>query len=91
VRYELDPTIDYPRHFSGHVMIRLKSGGVFEENQPYPRGGLEFPLPPKEIEEKFCANAGMALPRAKVEKIVALVSKLEKLSSVKELADLLAA
>ena len=23
VRYELDPTIDYPRHFSGHVKIKL--------------------------------------------------------------------
>ena len=31
VRYELDPTIDYPRHFSGHVKIvacgRYGAGG----------------------------------------------------------------
>ena len=26
VRYELDPTIDYPRHFSGHVRVKLKDG-----------------------------------------------------------------
>jgi 2-methylcitrate dehydratase PrpD len=89
VRYELDPTIDYPRHFSGHVKIRLKNGRILEENQPYPRGGLESPLPPAEIEEKFRGNAGLALPKEKIEKIVATVRKLEELPSVTALADLL--
>ena len=90
VRYQLDPTIDYPRHFSGHVMVRLKQGTFLEENQPYLRGGLESPLPPKEIETKFRANASIALPNEKVERIVDLVSRLEKLSSVDELSELLA-
>jgi len=90
VRYELDPTIDYPRHFSGHVRIRLKGGAVLEENQPHPRGGLDSPLPPAEIEEKFRANAGLALAKEKVEKIVAAVRNLEEIASIKELADLLA-
>jgi len=89
VGYELDATIDYPRHFSGHVKVKLKNGTVLEENQPYPRGGLEFPLPPQEIEEKFRANAGMALTKDRVEKIVASVRNLEKLSSIAPLADLL--
>ncbi len=89
VRYQLDPTIDYPRHFSGHVRIRLKDGTIREESQPHPRGGLESPLPPEEIEEKFRANAGFALPERKVEKIVSAVRKLERLKSVRELAKLL--
>ena len=91
VRYELDPTIDYPRHFSGHVRVKLKNGTVLEENQPYPRGGLESPLPAAEIEEKFRANASLALSQEKVEKIVSAVLQLEKLASVEELASLLAA
>jgi 2-methylcitrate dehydratase PrpD len=90
VRYELDPTIDYPRHFSGHVKIKLKDGRVLEENQPYPRGGLESPLPPSEIEEKFRANARLALPQEKVEKIVAAIRKLDDLPEIKTLADMLA-
>ncbi len=90
VRYEVDPTIDYPRHFSGHVKIRLKNGTILEENQPYPRGGFESPLPPAEIEDKFRANAEMALSREKVEKIVTAVSSLEKLPSIEELTSLLA-
>ena len=89
VRYELDPTIDYPRHFSGHVKIRLADGTMLEENQPHPRGGLESPLPPEEIEEKFRANARLALSEAQLDLIVESVKRLEQLSSITALSDLL--
>lgn len=89
VRYELDPTIDYPRHFSGHVKIVLADGGILEENQPHPRGGLESPLPPEEIERKFRANARLALSAQQLELIVESVKRLEKLSSITALSDLL--
>ena len=89
IRYELDPTIDYPRHFSGHVKIRLADGTILEENQAHPRGGFESPLPPEEIEQKFRANARLALPAEKVDRIVDSVKKLEHLSSITALSDLL--
>jgi len=89
VRYTLDPTIDYPRHFSGHVKITLDDGTVLEENQPHPRGGLEDPLPPQEIEEKFRANARLALPAEKVERLFATARRLEELSAISALTDLL--
>ena len=82
VRYELDPTIDYPRHFSGHVKVRMTDGTVLEENQPHPRGGFEDPLPPQEIEAKFRANAGLALPAHKTDEIVRLVDRLEELPAI---------
>jgi 2-methylcitrate dehydratase PrpD len=90
VRYELDSTIDYPRHLSGHVKIKLKNGKLVEENQPFPRGGLEQPLPPEEIEEKFRANAALAIAPEKADAIVATVRKLETLPKIETLADLLA-
>jgi 2-methylcitrate dehydratase PrpD len=90
IRYELDPTIDYPRHLSGHVKIRLDDGTVLEENQPYPRGGFELPLPPEDIEEKFLANASLAIEKEKAEEIVSVMRKLETLPKVGALADLLA-
>jgi 2-methylcitrate dehydratase PrpD len=90
VRYELDPTIDYPRHLSGHVKIKLTDGTMLEDNQPYPRGGFELPLPPEDIEEKFRANAGLAVAGAKAEAIVAAVRELETLPKIAVLADLLA-
>lgn len=91
VNYELDPSIDFPRHFSGHVKAILKDGRILEENQPHPRGGLEMPLPPEAIEAKFRDNAGMALPEEKVDKIVEAVESLEKIPSVATVAELLSA
>jgi 2-methylcitrate dehydratase PrpD len=87
VRYVLDPTIDYPRHFSGHVKVTMVDGRVFEENQPHPRGGLEDPLPPAEIVEKFRANARLALPAGHVDDIVDTVSHLAEISSISLLTD----
>jgi 2-methylcitrate dehydratase PrpD len=89
VRYELDPSIDYPRHFSGHVKIRLSDGSVIEENQPHPRGGFEDPLPPEEIEAKFRANASLRLPLERADQIIAAVSRLEELPNITSLTDLL--
>jgi 2-methylcitrate dehydratase PrpD len=89
VRYQIDPAIDYPRHFSGHVKIRLDDGTVLEENQPHPRGGFESPLTRAEIEEKFRANARLALPAKQAESIVDAVNRLETLPSIGLLTDLL--
>jgi 2-methylcitrate dehydratase PrpD len=89
VRYVLDPTIDYPRHFSGHVKVFMRDGTVLEENQPHPRGGFEDPLPPAEIEEKFRANAKLALPVESVEATLDAVKRLEQLPSMRILTDLL--
>ena len=87
VRYELDPTIDYPRHFSGHVKIKLVDGTVLEENQPHPRGGFESPLSPEEIEAKFLANARLALSEGRLDVIVKSVKTLEQLPSITDLTD----
>jgi 2-methylcitrate dehydratase PrpD len=89
VRYVVDPSIDYPRHFSGHVKIFLDGGTLLEENQPHPRGGYEDPLPPEEIAEKFRANAGLALSADRVAAILDSVRRLEQLSSIGALCDLL--
>jgi 2-methylcitrate dehydratase PrpD len=89
VRYELDSTIDYPRHFSGHVKISLADGTMLEENQPYPRGGFESPLPPEEIEAKFRANARLALSEGQLDLIVKSVKTLEQLPSITALTDYL--
>ena len=89
VRYELDSTIDYPRHFSGHVKIRLADGSILEANQAHPRGGFEDPLPPEEIEAKFRANASLRLPRERADQIIEAVARLEEMPNVTSLTDLL--
>ncbi|HEY6997369.1 MAG TPA: MmgE/PrpD family protein, partial [Candidatus Binatia bacterium] len=89
VRYELDPTIDYPRHFEGHVQVKMKDGAVFTEDQLHPRGGYEDPLPPEEIEAKFRANAQLALDENRVEEVVKLVQRLERLPTISILTETL--
>ena len=89
VRYVLDSSIDYPRHFSGHVKILLNDGTLLEENQPHPRGGYEDPLPPEEVAEKFRANARLALAPARVEAVLDSIGRLEQLGAIKSLSDLL--
>ena len=87
VRYVLDSTIDYPCHFSGHVKITLNDGTILEESQPHPRGGLEDPLQPEEIEKKFRANARLALSAEKSERILDNVRQLERLPTISQLTD----
>jgi 2-methylcitrate dehydratase PrpD len=79
VRYELDPTIDYPRHFIGHIRIRLADGRTLEERQDHPRGGPDFPMTREELEAKFRANASLLLPPDKVEACLAAAGRLPEL------------
>src|SRR5947199_642344 len=61
VSYEVDPTIDYPRQFVGHLRVRLKDGRVVEEWQDHPRGGPDSPMTRDEIESKFRGNASLVM------------------------------
>jgi len=87
VRYEVDPKIDYPRHFEGHVQLKMKDGSVFTEDQLHPRGGYEDPLPPEEVEAKFRANARLALAEDDMEEIIRMVQQLEALLVISRLTE----
>ena len=56
VRYTVDPDNPYPRQFTGHMRVTLKSGEVREASQGYFRGGREAPMSAEALEEKFIAN-----------------------------------
>jgi 2-methylcitrate dehydratase PrpD len=70
VGYELDPTIDYPRQFVGHLRVRLKDGRVVEEWQDHPRGGPDSPMPPGEIEAKFRGNASLVMSDDRAARVI---------------------
>jgi 2-methylcitrate dehydratase PrpD len=87
VTYELDPAIDYPRQFTGHVRIRLTDGRLVEERQDHPRGGPAFPMAPAELEAKFRSNAGLVAPADRVERIIRHVTGIvaeERLTALME-------
>ena len=73
VRYELDPTIDYPRQFVGDVEVELADGRTVRERQDRPRGGPDAPLSRADLEAKFHGNAALALPAARSDRIIQTV------------------
>ncbi len=70
VGYELDPTIDYPRQFVGHLRVRLKDGRVVEEWQGHPRGGPDSPMARAEIEAKFRGNASLVMSDDRAARVI---------------------
>ncbi|MEJ8839494.1 MmgE/PrpD family protein [Ramlibacter sp. AN1133] len=67
VRYVVDPANPYPRQFTGHLRITLRSGEVRELRQGHFRGGVEEPLSFEDLVKKFganCAYGGVGEDRA---------------------------
>ena len=91
VGYELDASIDYPRQFIGHVVIRLHDGRLLEERQDHPRGGPDFPMTPEEVEAKFRGNAALAVPPEQASRIIETVGELAAQEHVTALMDSLTA
>ena len=56
IGYVVDPENPYPRQFTGHVRVTLKSGEVREASQDHFRGGREEPMSAEALEAKFVAN-----------------------------------
>ena len=76
VGYELDPTIDYPRQFVGHVRVLLRDGRVVEEWQDHPRGGPDSPMSRAEIEAKFRGNASLVMSADQASRVIRSVEAL---------------
>ncbi|MFN8216519.1 MAG: MmgE/PrpD family protein [Solirubrobacterales bacterium] len=88
VSYEVAEFAD-GNEFSGG--IRARAGGrAYEASVPRPRGGPASPVAPEEIHAKFLRNAGLALPVAEAERLLAALEGLERHPAA-ELASLLPA
>jgi 2-methylcitrate dehydratase PrpD len=61
VRYRVDENTNYPVHFSGEVIVTLKSGEVLRHHEAINRGARERPISAAEIVEKYRANAGLGV------------------------------
>jgi 2-methylcitrate dehydratase PrpD len=81
VRYVVDPSLPYPRRFTGHVRVEVAGGHVLEDTQDAPRGGPEHPLALEELVAKFRANAARAFPGSQVETL------LERLLAIDQAVD----
>jgi len=68
IHYVVDPQNEYPRNYSGRLVVTRTDGTVRTADQPYLRGGARAPLSHRELREKFYANITFAgLSRAQGE------------------------
>jgi len=90
VEFEIDPKSEFPRYFSGGMVVTTKDGGEFVHHERINRGAGERALSGDEIVAKFTDNALMAASAEKAEAVKELVLGLDG-SDAKSLAEGLAA
>lgn len=81
------PEVEWP--YAERMVVKLKDGRVFEEEQGYIRGAAKRPLTMKHVEAKFVDCATMAgFTKERIAEVIAEVNKLEKVKDISTLLDL---
>ena len=65
VSYETDPRSEYPKYFSGEVIITLNDGHELRHREHINRGAAERPIVRADVEAKYFDNAMIAISRAR--------------------------
>ena len=90
VSYDADPESQFPKYFSGGVVITLKDGRVLTHVEKINRGAGDRALTGEEIAAKFMENAELAVSRGRAEAVRDAVLDLER-HSARDLARALGA
>jgi 2-methylcitrate dehydratase PrpD len=69
VSYETDAKSEYPKYFSGEVVITLHDGRELRHRESINRGAADRPIVRNDVIAKYRDNAGMALPQARAQAI----------------------
>ncbi|HEY4295111.1 MAG TPA: MmgE/PrpD family protein [Paraburkholderia sp.] len=89
VSYRVDPHTDYPKHFSGEVIVTLKDGRRLAHREPINRGAADNPLSEADIVAKFADNAALAHVR-NADALYDMIVGIDSLDSACALGDALA-
>lgn len=81
VSHEADPDSQFPKYFSGGVVITTKDGREYVHMEKINRGAGERALTGDEIAAKFLENAELAISRGHAERIRDRVLQLEQCSA----------
>lgn len=89
VEYEIDPENEYPRNYTGTVIVTLDDGTILTAHQPHLRGGMHEPLGIDEIYAKFYANCAYGgWEREKAEALANYLGAFFSLADLRQLAQL---
>ncbi|HEV7799689.1 MAG TPA: MmgE/PrpD family protein, partial [Burkholderiales bacterium] len=89
VSHDADPESQFPKYFSGGVVVTTKDGRELVHMEKINRGAGERALTAEDITAKFMDNAELVLSRGKAERIRDFVLELER-HPARELARLIA-
>jgi 2-methylcitrate dehydratase PrpD len=90
VTWELDPEAEkwYPKAYPATLIAELNDGRTLTAHVDYPKGDPENPASYEEIIAKFTSLTELYVKKDRREKIIETVARLEKISNIAELADL---
>ena len=69
VTYGIDPQSEYPKYFSGEVVITLNDGRELRHREHINRGAADRPIVRDDVVVKYLDNAQMAISRARAEQV----------------------
>jgi 2-methylcitrate dehydratase PrpD len=69
VTYEIDPESEYPKYFSGEVVITMNDGRELRHREHINRGAADRPIMREDVVTKYFDNAGMAIPSARAAQV----------------------
>ena len=89
VSYAVDEDSNFPRYYSGEVVIRTGDGRELRHREPYNRGSDANPLSAEDILGKYWSNATRAVSTARAERVLDAVMALDTALDLEELGDAL--
>ena len=89
VRHDVDPESQFPKYFSGGLVVTLKDGRQLVHMEKINRGAGDRALTGHEIAAKFMDNAELVLTRSRAERIRDFVLELDR-HGARELGEQLA-
>lgn len=92
VEIVLDPEIEkvYPEKFANKVEIILNNGKKFEARVDFPTGSPENPMSFDQVVEKFESLTSKVVTKDRINAIIDMVERVEKLDDIQKLTRLLA-
>ena len=90
VDYEIDPTMPFPKYYSGEVVVRLKDGRELSERELVNRGAADRPIANDEVVAKFMDNATTAISTERAGAVREAILRLDRGTTVRQLAEVLA-
>jgi len=85
ITFAADPDTNYPRYYSGEIVVRTKDGRDLRHREAHNRGSDANPLTASDIEAKYWANATRAVSRERAQRVLDAVMSLDKADDLTEL------